>query len=228
MHNQCLNIDVQVETCIPMSLLEEREVNDCRHYFKINLCGTWATPWIPRQTSICTRTRYRLRYAARRYLSYLYSLYVNKLSFCVVIRDLRIGQVHFIALLSKRSLNLIFKRRSERVWQQLLKIEKWPITSLQESPWTWCYNSTTFICVVKRDLCTRFCMVIRDLFFELGAIVTPLLLTSTKLGLMFLLKDTTQWRRWGTNSRPFVLESSTLPLRHCLPQITFLIHYLLL
>ena len=35
--------------------------------------------------------------AARRYLSYIYSLYVNKLSFCVVIRDLRIGQVHFIA-----------------------------------------------------------------------------------------------------------------------------------
>ena len=31
------------------------------------------------------------------YLSYIYSLYVNKLSFCVVIRDLRIGKVHFIA-----------------------------------------------------------------------------------------------------------------------------------
>ena len=54
-------------------------------------------PWIPRQTSICTPTRYRLRYAACRYLSYIYSLYVNNLSFFVVIRDLRIGQVHFIA-----------------------------------------------------------------------------------------------------------------------------------
>ena len=39
--------------------------------------------------------------------------------------------------------------------------------------------------------------------------------TSTKLGLMFLLKDTTQWRRWGLNPRPFGLESSTLPLSHC-------------
>ena len=36
--------------------------------------------------------------------------------------------------------------------------------------------------------------------------------TSTKVGLMFLLKDTTQWRRWGSNPRPFGLESSTLPL----------------
>ena len=29
--------------------------------------------------------------------------------------------------------------------------------------------------------------------------------TSTKLGLMFLLKDTTQWRRWGLNPRPLGL-----------------------
>ena len=43
--------------------------------------------------------------------------------------------------------------------------------------------------------------------------------TSTKLGLMFLLKDTTQWRRWGSNPRPFGLESSTLPLSHCAPSI---------
>ena len=42
--------------------------------------------------------------------------------------------------------------------------------------------------------------------------------TSTKLGLMFLLKDTTQWRRWGSNRRPFGLESSTLPLSHCAPR----------
>ena len=32
-----------------------------------------------------------------------------------------------------------------------------------------------------------------------------------------LLKDTTQWRRWGSNSRPLGLESSTLPLSHCAP-----------
>ena len=31
-------------------------------------------------------------------------------------------------------------------------------------------------------------------------------------GLMFLLKDTTKWRPWGSNPRPFGLESSTLPL----------------
>ena len=41
--------------------------------------------------------------------------------------------------------------------------------------------------------------------------------TSAKLGLMFLLKDTTQWRRWGSNPRPFGLESTTLPLSHCAP-----------
>ena len=28
--------------------------------------------------------------------------------------------------------------------------------------------------------------------------------TSTKLGSMFLLKDTTQWPRWGSNPRPSV------------------------
>ena len=34
--------------------------------------------------------------------------------------------------------------------------------------------------------------------------------TSTKLGLMFLLKDPTQWRRWGSNPQPLGLKSSTL------------------
>ena len=41
--------------------------------------------------------------------------------------------------------------------------------------------------------------------------------TSAKLGLMFLLKDTTQWRQWGSNPRPFGLKSNTLPLSHCAP-----------
>ena len=41
--------------------------------------------------------------------------------------------------------------------------------------------------------------------------------TSTKLGLMFLLKDTTQWRRWDWNPWPLCLVSSTLPLSHCDP-----------
>ena len=42
--------------------------------------------------------------------------------------------------------------------------------------------------------------------------------TRTKLWLIFLLKDTTQWRRWGSNPRPLSLESSTLPLSHCAPK----------
>ena len=41
--------------------------------------------------------------------------------------------------------------------------------------------------------------------------------TSSKLGLMFLLKDTTQWRRWGSKPRPLGLDSNTLPLSHCAP-----------
>ena len=39
---------------------------------------------------------------------------------------------------------------------------------------------------------------------------------------MFLLKDTTQWHRWGSNLRPFGLESSTLPLSHCAPTSWYL------
>ena len=42
--------------------------------------------------------------------------------------------------------------------------------------------------------------------------------TSPKLGFMFLLKDTTQWCRWGLNLRPFRLKSNTLPLSHCAPR----------
>ena len=42
--------------------------------------------------------------------------------------------------------------------------------------------------------------------------------TSTKLGLMFLLKDTTQWRQWGSNPQLLGLKASTLPLSHCAPE----------
>ena len=45
--------------------------------------------------------------------------------------------------------------------------------------------------------------------------------TSTKLELMFLLKDTTKWRWWGSNRLPLGLESSTLPLSHCPPRVQF-------
>ena len=53
---------------------------------------------------------------------------------------------------------------------------------------------------------------------SLSLIKRPVFLgwTSTKLGLMFLLKDTTQWHRWGSNPRPLSLESSTQPLRSLL------------
>ena len=44
------------------------------------------------------------------------------------------------------------------------------------------------------------------------------MLNQYKLGLMFLLKDTTQWRQWGSNPPPYGLESSTLPLSHCAPE----------
>ena len=47
--------------------------------------------------------------------------------------------------------------------------------------------------------------------------------TSTKQGLMFLLKDTRQWCRWGSNPQPLGLESSTLPLSHCVPLTTSLV-----
>ena len=34
---------------------------------------------------------------------------------------------------------------------------------------------------------------------------------------MFLLKDTSQWRQWGSNPRHLCLKSSTLPLSHYAP-----------
>ena len=45
--------------------------------------------------------------------------------------------------------------------------------------------------------------------------------TSSKLWLIFLLKDTTQWRRWGSNPLTLGLESSTLLLSHCAPYYMF-------
>ena len=43
--------------------------------------------------------------------------------------------------------------------------------------------------------------------------------TSTKLGLYVLLKDTTQWHLWCSKPRPLGIESSTLPLSHCPPEM---------
>ena len=39
---------------------------------------------------------------------------------------------------------------------------------------------------------------------------------------MFLLKDTMQWHRWGSNPLPFGLEFSTLPLNHSNSQLSSL------
>ena len=49
--------------------------------------------------------------------------------------------------------------------------------------------------------------------------------TSNKLGLMFLLKNTTQWRRWGSNPQLLGLESSTLPLSHCASDLNIVVYW---
>ena len=46
--------------------------------------------------------------------------------------------------------------------------------------------------------------------------------TSTKLGLLFLLNDTMQWRQWGSDLRPLALKSSILLLSHCAPCFIFM------
>ena len=45
--------------------------------------------------------------------------------------------------------------------------------------------------------------------------------TNTKLGLMFLLKDTTQWHRWGSNPRPFVSSQALYHWATALPNATY-------
>ena len=50
--------------------------------------------------------------------------------------------------------------------------------------------------------------------------------TSTKLGVMFLLKDTTQWRRWGSNTWPRGLElSALLCFQRCIVMRLFYLSY---
>ena len=43
--------------------------------------------------------------------------------------------------------------------------------------------------------------------------------TSTKLGLMFFLKDTTQWRQWGSNPRPPVSSQARYHWATALPEM---------
>ena len=50
--------------------------------------------------------------------------------------------------------------------------------------------------------------------------------TITKLGLMFLLKDTTQWRRWGSNPR--VKHSTTEQLRSPCFVVQYLVSFIVL
>ena len=67
MHNQCLNIDVQVETCMTMNLLEERERSMTVDIISRSISvgpgrDRTCDPWIRSQTSICTLVCYRLPY----------------------------------------------------------------------------------------------------------------------------------------------------------------------
>ena len=75
---------------------------------------------------------------------------------------------------------------------------------------------------VKSGRSVIFCLFLFDLIFNVPSTIFQLYkgtgLPGTKLGLMFLLKDTTQWRRWDSNPRPLGLESSTRPLSHCAPR----------
>ena len=79
------------------------------------------------------------------------------------------------------------------------------------------------ICLVQIDLFLYVCLFVKfDSLLpinNLSVIKGRVFLgwTSTKLGLMFLLKDTSQWRQSGSSPRPFSLESSTLSLSHCAP-----------
>ena len=77
---------------------------------------------------------------------------------------------------------------------------------------------------------SRFCFVWFDSFRPINnlSVIKGRVLgwTCTKLGLMFLLKDTTLWRRWGANPGPLGLELSTLPLSHCTPVSSRLRHTL--
>ena len=88
---------------------------------------------------------------------------------------------------------------------------KWPLSgeSVKLKPWSYTYWAYTFVLFVWFDALRP----INNLSVIKGRVFLGW--TSTKLGLMFLLKDTTQWRRL------LGLKSGTLPLSHCAPAYTF-------
>ena len=87
------------------------------------------------------------------------------------------------------------------------------------------YHATAFWLSMQLQPCFDCLCPIRNISVIKGRVFLGW--TSTKLGLMFLLKDTTQWRRWGSNPRPLGLDSSTLPLSHCVPNYDHVIPILL-
>ena len=82
---------------------------------------------------------------------------------------------------------------------------------------TWRQSAYVFVCLIWLFMSNQHLSVIKGRVF--------LDRTSTKLGFKFLLKSTAQWRRWGSNSRPFGRESSTLPLSHSAKKRSYVLGY---
>ena len=110
---------------------------------------------------------------------------------------------------------------TSKTFQQTTKTCDWPL--ILKAPIMTAADKKTFcdifLKIGKNKIYCFICFVWFDSFRpinNLSVIKGRVFLgwTSTKLGVMFLLKDRTQWRRWCSNPQPFGLESSTLPLSH--------------
>ena len=117
------------------------------------------------------------------------------------------------ATVYKRQSDFAISRRFYR--HETLHMRKFP--SLQYSTTLPLHSSCLF------DLILYVPSTIFQLYRDGSSWLEPVLY---KLGLMFLLKDTMHWRRWGSNLRPFGLESSTLPLSYCAPLALLMWHLL--
>ena len=162
-------------------------------------------PWIWSHTRICSQARYPLCYVAWSIfcLVRLCSMWINSE------QQIPIYVVYSFAM----SWCLLADVSNENVNPYFLKKNK---TATKYFPKFCFLHFDSFVCLFVWFDSLR---PINNLSVIKGVIFLGW--TSTKLGLMFLLKDTTQWRRWGSNPRPFGLESSTLPLSHCAPFDSF-------
>ena len=93
------------------------------NYFTINLCVSklhqTRNPWVCSQTSMLpTVLRGPGRIGMYSFL-YIYNHYVNKHSFCVLIRDLKFDQVHYI--LHSLDINLQVETRMTKVTHNIIK-----------------------------------------------------------------------------------------------------------